>query len=775
MGKNRIRAAARAAFTAFLLILSAFCAAAPSPGPRAAPSVEDREAAIRALGPRREGAPGEAAAFDYVEAALREAGLSPAASDFSDASDDFSRSRIVEALLRGERDDELAIVVPLGSWADSPDASADGAYGIALALAEASRLAAESKEGKVCPITLRFVFLGAEKRESFAAGGIAALGSKTWIARQEGRGRLAVLYLNAPSLPSRVELRSAGKGVLAPYWYYEGARRALDASGMAFGIEANRQQAYRLGLASDFGPAAPYLEAGIPGVELRGDAAAGLRGEGAAGGGGGSLEGGSWFSAFVQAFAKEEAGGFPEAWDRHYFIIQLGRLVAVLREKTYVAILVGLVALVASSFLVATVARRSAMKQILKRAPAMGAELLALFGALALVFFACKGLALLEAAAFGSIDAWRLAPRIFAAARVLFALLLFLSLLSFLVEKRILTPNPYFYEFAGLVCLALDVLIFSAVDLSASFYFIWALVLVEASLALRRRWATLVAYAFMYLPLLIVAGELARRPDLASYGKLIAPGILGVFALSALSLPFFVFTASPLLFFAPPGTAARKRAVAFFATLAFAVEGLAFAYFWIAAPGSGPGRRDLSVSELIDQDRGRFDIELSGMRRLGRGSIARGGTLLAYRELGDKVDLSGRDAERRVEIGEEASPFLDRVDENIRVDFSVPPYSLEIALRSADEIFLYDCSLPYKVAVDGKRATIYAGVNPGADFSFSITVPASFRSELVVRARYLGPLEPCTQSSGSPLGYSGLTVVASRAIGGAGGAGGPGR
>jgi hypothetical protein len=713
---------------------------------------------LRAFGPRSEGSAGEAAAFAYVESALREAGLAPSTSDFSDASEDYSRSRIVEASVPGARADELALIVPLGSWMDSPD-PAEGAYGVALALDEATRLSAARQAGSVCPITLRFVFLGAEKRGGFAARKIDGLGSRTWLSRQAGRARLAALYLDLSSAPSRIALRSAGKGVLSPYWYYEGARRALDASGMAYNIEANRQQAYRLGLANDYGPAAPYLEAGIPAVEFRG--------EGAVEAIGGSER--AWFGAFISRFAQIEAGGFSEAWDRHYFIIQLGRLVAVIREKVYVAILVGLVALFGSSLLAVTVARRSKAVRLLRRAPVLGGQVLILFGALVLVFLASKGMSLLEAGILGSTDSWRLLPRIFAAARILFSLLLFLSGLSWLVEKRILTSNPYFYEFAGLVCLAIDVLVFSVVDLSASFYFIWALVFVELSLALRRRWTTLIAYALMYLPLLVVVGELALRPDLAAYGKLVRPGFLDVFALSALTLPLFVFTASPLLFLARPGTAARKKAVLFFAILAIAVEAIAFASFWMAAPRDGSGRRDLSISERIDQDKGRFEIELAGMRRLGRGSLIRGDTRLDYSALGDRANLSGEDRARRVGISEEASPFLDRVDENIRVDFAAPPSSLEIDLESTGEILLYDCSLPYKVAVDGKSAILYAGVNPGAALSFSLTVPSSFRARLIVRARYLGPLEAWEQSSGSPLGFSGLDVEASKAIGAAGG------
>jgi hypothetical protein len=54
------------------------------------------------------------------------------------------------------------------------------------------------------------------------------------------------------------------------------------------------------------------------------------------------------------------------------------------------------------------------------------------------------------------------------------AFLLFLALLSISVEQRLLTRIHYFYEFAAMTVLAFDILIFAAVDLSVSFYFVWA-------------------------------------------------------------------------------------------------------------------------------------------------------------------------------------------------------------------------------------------------------------------------------------------------------------
>ena len=746
MLSSMMRGRARAAAGAVIALL-AFGPAAYS----AVPSLEERMAGLASLGARIEGSAAEAEAFGRIESSLRAMGLSPRESGFDDAFEDYSRSRIVEATVAGERDDELAILVPVNSWTGAKDGY-EGAFGIALALDEAARLAADAKAGAAPPLSVRFVFLGGEKRGRKADDHVAALGSQVWIARRNGDGRLAALYLDLPFPSRRIEMLSAGRRTLSPYWYFESMRRALEVSGVRYGIEANRQEAFKLGLASDFGPATPYLEAGIPAIELRGPQEA-------------DTGDGAWFSEAVASFAKGMSGGFPESWDRHYFITEIGRSIGVLREKTYVAMLVASLAVIALSILAATVARRRLIKKLLRKMPAFLVQFLALFCALAAVVVAGRGLAALESLVLGSARAWTLLPRVFVIARTFFCFLLFLAILSQLVGRRILTTNRYFYEFAGLFCLAIDVLVFSVVDLSASFYFIWALVVVEVSLAIHRRWASMTAYAVMYFPLLAIAAELLRKPDLAAYGRVISPDLGGALTFSALSLPFFVFTTSPFLLAEPREQAAHRRIAVLLAAAALAFELFALVAFRVVVPGTGAARSDLGLSESVDQDTGRFELRLSGAQRIGRGILSLGGRKLEYSSRGDLVLLSGADPARRIGIAETRSTFLDRQDENLSVSFESPPYSLDFTLESDEEILIYECSLPYKVSVDGRSATIYAGVNPGKEFPFTITVPDSFEARLVVRARYLEPLADCSLSSGAPLRMEGATVTASKLIG----------
>ncbi len=716
------------AVAAAALLCAAARAAAAGPVP--APSYEARLAEIEALGPRAENGPAERAVLDLLESALRGAGIATEVSDFSAARGGYSGSRIVEALIPGASEEEMAFIAPLDSWQDASSAG-EGAAGLAFALSEAERIAAS---GRKPALSLRFVFLGAERRGRKADGEEASLGSRTWIASAPVAPLRAVIYLNLDAGFSSVTLRNAGEGRLSPYWHFERTRSALESAGIDPRIDANRLLIYRLGLADRYGPAAPYLAADIPAVELRGSAA-----------GGPAIRGDS-LSAFVDALVAANAAGFPSTWDFHYLPFAIGRRSFTIRETSYVAFVLAFCAAVAAAFLAFTVARRAQVKPFLSRLPLALGQTAALYIALAAVFLAGNGIARFDSLALGSQEAWLLAPRVFAAARIVSSLLLFLALVSILVERRTITPNPFFYELTALICLGVDVLVFSAINLSISLPFIWAFIVVAASLATRKAWATIAAYGVMYAPIAFLALEMALDPERAVYGRVISSGPGGAFALAAFLLPFYAFTASPLLFFAPRGALARKRTAFILAVLGLAVEGAALVVAGQAgSPGdaSGPARGSTAiVSESLDQDFGRFETRLKDRRRLGAGHLFRGPLELDYAASGDAAVMGGLDARRLMEISQSRTFFLDRCTRTIAISFAEPPYAARLVLKGEEELRIYDCGLPYRVSLDGRSAEIFPAVNPGPSLVFPVTVPRSFAADLEVEVEYLEPIVP---------------------------------
>ncbi|MDP3178300.1 MAG: hypothetical protein Q8M76_10385, partial [Spirochaetaceae bacterium] len=436
---------------------SAAAGAGPAPSPEgektsfAPPSgFAELSAALAAIGPRPENSLAEAAAFALIETTLKGAGIETTSKGLGEGEGGHSFSRIVESRIPGDREDEIAVVTPVTSFSDSIDPS-EGIAGLALALAEAQRRGIALSAGSTLPISMRFVFLGAERRGSRSAGEEASFGSERWISGDSRGEKLAVIYLSADRASGPVFLCAAGKGILAPFWYYDRARLALAASGADLRLEPNKLQVYRLGLVDRAGPIAPYLEANIPALEIRSVPDARTA---AVAGDGGALPTdatGEWFPRFIDGFIAASEGGFLSDWDKHYLPLQLGRFSAVIRERTYVLFVVSFATLVSVSVLAVTIFRRDAVKHLLRRMPVASARLLAILAAILAVFLFGKLMARIDATILGSDEAWKLAPKILAIARTASSFLLFLGILSILVERKILTPNPYFYEAAALV------------------------------------------------------------------------------------------------------------------------------------------------------------------------------------------------------------------------------------------------------------------------------------------------------------------------------------
>ncbi len=187
---------------------------------------------------------------------------------------------------------------------DADDPS-EGAYGIAIALDAAVSLAqAAAADGKP-PISIRFVFLGAERRGKKSAGPAAALGTKTWIQRSVRARSLAVLYLSLDRAPGLLSLRNAGKGILSPFWYYDSVRRSLGRSGADL---SSRRTACRYSDSASPTNTVPRRlisrRASRPSSCGRGfDPERKRR----------AL---AW--VFIGEFSRRQAGGFSDSWDRHY-------------------------------------------------------------------------------------------------------------------------------------------------------------------------------------------------------------------------------------------------------------------------------------------------------------------------------------------------------------------------------------------------------------------------------------------------------------------------
>lgn len=709
------------------------------------------QSAVAALGRRFENSVGEAGAVALIQKTCREAGASVRVSSFDSLPVGHSYSSIIEANFPGRREERLIFIVPLDQHQDGPVDEGSGA--LSLALAEIERLGAEQAAGGTeLPVGVSFVFLSAERRGRYAEGEVPGLGSEAWLAENASiSAYLAVIYLSFDALPSKISLLNAGKGILSPYWHYENSRRALVGSGFDYELNSNSMQIHRLGFVDAAGPLEPYLSASVPAIELKGIKGAPIS----------AASSFCAFEYFLKNLVMANSGGFSSVWDRDYLSFQVGKRSFVVRETPYIAFLLLFCSAVTAGILVLTIVRRSAAKLFLRRLPVIVGQVFALYCATLVVLFAGRLISGLDALALGSQDFWRLEPRAFLLARILGVFFLFLAALSLLVDRAILTANPYFYEFAALLYLAVDILVFSALMPALAFYFVWAFVFVGFSLMARKPWMSLVSYLLMYAPLLLLARELIVEPELSLYGRLIVPDFTESALLAAALLPIFIFTASPFLFFAPNGKRGRTAAAILLVCLAaFSESGALFRALSPATLSGSP----FVLSERLDAGTGELRATLKGSRRIGELSLSRGQSSLLFKSQGDTAMASGLDSATWLHHLEKSSSFLGRSVLRIKLSFTREPDFLSLRLSGDEDLRLYDCSLPYRTAIDGKSAEIFVGALPPQPFELDLTVPRGFEAHLAVKASYNESLVPYVAAEGQSLKSGNFELVDSIAL-----------
>lgn len=698
--------------------------------------------ALASLGPRYEGSASLDASLDLIEEGLKSAGLSPHrfSSEGSPGAHSFSSN--IEAVLPGKRPDRLYIVIPVDNYPG--EGSDKGRGGIILGLGAAQVLARQAKEGGGLPISISFVFLGSEHRWRRGEDRSGGLGSWALIRQSQSLPTRAFLYLEADSVRPSFSLVNTSQALLSPYWIYDRARLSLEKAGISYRVDANLMQVHRLGLGDIQGPLGPFLSSGLPAVELLNVSGPGepisLSEENA---------GIRSFAVFLTALGAANSGGFEDLWDRNYLSFQiLGRSI-VIREKPYVASIIGLSALVLLILIALSIRRRQATKALLSRWPAILGQTSVIFLVAAGLFLSGRLITGLEAGIFGSQDFWLSSPGLFLLLRLGSAFFLFLAAILILVNLRILSSSPMFYEFAALGLLFADYFIYSAILPPFIFYFAWAMPFVGLSLGLRKSHWTLVCYGLMYLPFILLASTILQNPELALNRSFIMPGLAEALFAAAWSLPFFVFTASPLLIFVKPTRRARRIAGGVFLLLALGLETGGVVYTLKASPGA---LRSLQLRETLDQDKGVFEASLSDRRRLGRLVVHRDGQALSLASLSDRAELKGEDSRTYVSLSQKRTDFLGRSLLDLMLDFSQAPYFVELALTSAQDIALFDCSLPYEVALDGKSARIFVGAGLPTPLKVQLTVSADTKARLDLTASYLAPLVAWDLGRGLGLG-----------------------
>jgi hypothetical protein len=673
---------------------------------------------IRSMYPRLEGSNGERQLLEFVGQRLEFLRVPYSRLDFSESDKNHSFSSCLVADIRGQREDTLILAVPINHPPET-QGEFDGSINVALALGIIEHISR-----KTPPLSVKILFLGAE----YGQTADYPMGSYLFLRDFFPDYRVMCLYLNFKRIPSRLYLRGGARGIEAPYWLLDRATEALEETDLFFLIRGNENQIFRIGLTSERTIVEPYLLADYPAVSFEGEYSD-LD----------PLQQENWifsFNLFMTEFLHAFADGIPETWDRHYLFFQARGFYFSISERAYLVILLVVLGGILTYGLVFTRRLRKYLRILAHNIWALPLFFLFIFALLFLSTWLIEGIL----RARNMVRLWEELPLLFLVFKLAVPLAMLFILLS--VIKRLPIPRRgSFYSAGALLFLLLDIVVLAVINISFTYYFLWAFTFALLFSAVSYR--PLKVLLFLASPYWIVKSivELFTLPRLEFCRILLLSKVGGNLLLTVILIPFILMFIR-LKFIFPPVriTSDKLRSRLTAGLFALVLIGL-LSTFFVYSPYRGGRPQPISAVYVIDEVRDEKYLELSSPAPL-RNVRALNGS--------EKISIDTRSSMYRLPLVSQAEyletdissvGFLDRKNVSLNLDPWSEPYSVGLSITSDREFVLFDANFPYTRTPDGKEYTILIGVNPPLPLDVELTVPRNRTFTVEVTLEYLQPPE----------------------------------
>lgn len=703
----------RIALLLFLVSASPFAQSPLPPDPR---RILEDQAFLQYIYPRSEGSQAEATVLEYIEARLRQLRVPSSRFDFKESDLNHSFSTCLSASIRGELPDTLILAVPLNHPLDAPR-DQDGSIDIALALSILEKLTRDRP-----PISVQVLFLGAE----FGEEPDYPMGSRLFLRDFYPEYRVMTLYLNLRKIPTRLHVRAGGRRIESPYWLIDRTARALKQAGLFFLVRGNETQIFRVGLTSERTVIAPFLYAGYPAAALEGEY--------------GELsekEQENWvfsFSLFFDAFLRSFRTGIPETWDRHYLFFQARWFSFSISEKLYITILIAVIAGILVYSLVFTRRLRRYLRLLARDFWVLPLYLAFIFLLLFLSSWLIEGVLYVR----NMTELWAELPLLFLAFKLAAPLLMFFSLLQ-LFRKVHIPRRGSFYSAAALLFLLLDIVVLAVVDISFTYYFLWAFVFALLFTATSNRLLKLAFFLASPYWILKTVVELFTLPALRFCRVVLLSKLWGNLLLAVILLPFilmFIRLRMVLPLFRITGR--RTRQIVSACLFAVVLVGL-LGIFLVYAPYGAGRAQPVTAQYTIDRESEESSLQFSSPAPLGQLHLWDGSELVSIDTRSRSYRVPLPDVGELLETSVSSVGFLDRQNINLTFRPRGAPYRMRLELSSPEEFVLYDANFPYQREPDGRRYSLLIGVNPPLPLSVQLTVPRQHSFTLGMTLEYRQP------------------------------------
>lgn len=663
--------------------------------------------ALAAFHPRLEGSREERGALEYLGRRIASMGLPAQGFDFQEADFGHSFSSCLRVDVKGRSEDTIILAVPLDGREGDAE-GADGAVNLALALSALER-AAESPPA----LSLTVLFLGAETGGS----GAYPMGSALFLRDFQPDHRVAVVYLDLREVPSRLIVRTGANLIVSPYWLIDRCLSALQEAGIAYAVRENENQVFRMGLRGERTIIEPYLKAGYPSLSLEGEY-----------GGAPDSAPSQWAETFRGFFRRllESGDGIPREWDRHYLYFRVGGRSFILDERTYLAALLG--------SLLFTLALGLAFRRRIRRYArtlVRNAWAIVPIAGITFLILAPAGLAIEGLLALRSFPTlWEHVPFSFFLLKMFLAFFLFNA--AYPLLRRFPFPrNGSFWSASALLFLLLDIVASCALNLSFSYYFLWAFLFLFAASQVPTRIGKVLL--FLPSPYWLFRGlvEVFQLPALPFCRLLILDRFWGNVLVAVACLPFLLFTIRLGLLFTGPRFF-TKDIRSLFTALLFLTASVAFATGLIYyTPYSSVDPQPLTVTQTVHEGTAADTLELESPGPLGRISLTGGGTESVLLLRGQHYSTETPHAAGLVGVTVEKNPFLNKDNVTLTVTPSGRLRSIGMTLSSESEFILFDSNFPF-VRLSARAYRMLIGAFPPSPLAIEITLPqgTAFLAEL---------------------------------------------
>jgi hypothetical protein len=299
----------------------------------------------------------------------------------------------------------------------------------------------------------------------------------------------------------------------------------------------------------------------------------------------------------------------------------------------------------------------------------------------------------------------------------------FLVILAFHHLRRLpLSKNGSFYSAGAIFFFFANVLVFSAIDIAFSFYFLWAYCAAILFSLFKKR---LVKFIFLLLsPLLFCffTGDTFFSADIDFAGVLINSPVTGNFFLGFMFFPFFLMIIRMDLLFRHPHRERSSKGFKILLGLTSALTIFAAAYTLVFNPWKDYPQ-PLAVEEYINAEEDVHELRLASPSALGDFVMLFGETFFPVNTGGSSVHLPLGTQAAGIPHEIHAEDFLARRTYTVTLTPPLKPAKITLSLSSDSPLVVYDANFPYSLEAAGRRAEVFIGENPPLPLQLILTFP----------------------------------------------------